>query len=101
MDARKMVRGDATSLRRPKGELKAVERACASFKYTSYAIYKLLDDLRSQFELYKSSHRRRVGCYKLVYGHLLRLSPHEIITFVPQKNHHSRSSQDWIAIMVR
>jgi hypothetical protein len=30
-------------------------------------IYKLEDDLRSQFGLYKSSHRCRVGCYSVVY----------------------------------
>jgi hypothetical protein len=49
------------------GEFKAVKGACASFKYARNGIYKLEDDLRSQFGLYKSSHRCRVGCYSVVY----------------------------------
>src|SRR5208282_1725438 len=54
--------------RRPKEDLKALERASASFKNTLVGIYKLLEDLRSQFELYESSHRCREGyCYSVVY----------------------------------
>jgi hypothetical protein len=58
-----------------KAEVKALEMACASFKYARDGIYKLLEDLRSQFELYKSSHECRMGCYSVVYPmHLNRLA---------------------------
>jgi hypothetical protein len=66
--------------------LRHVGRACASSKHERGGVYRLLEDLRSQFEPCKSSHRCRVGCsYSDVYPPVHHLPARTIFTFDDQK----------------
>jgi hypothetical protein len=75
--------GQAASLQVHRERARHVARACACSKHTRAGVYKLLEDLRSQFEPCESSHRCRVGCsysdvYPLVHNHTVpctRYSP--------------------------